>query len=65
MILYLVLDSIITRNAENKTFTLYSSYSGIKYKFYIAGGINNITSGANGGVKDILFWGQVIREILK
>lgn len=41
------------QKSENKTFTLYSSYSGIKYKFYIAGGINNLTSGANGGVKDI------------
>jgi Putative porin len=41
------------QRSENKTFTLYSSYSGVKYKFYIAGGINNITSVENGGLKNI------------
>jgi hypothetical protein len=40
------------QRSENKTFTLFSSYSGDKYKFYIAAGINNITSGENGGIKD-------------
>ena len=40
------------QRSENKTFTLYSSYSGDKYKFYIAGGINNITSVENGGIKN-------------
>jgi hypothetical protein len=45
------------QKSENKTFTLYSSYSGVKYKFYIAGSINNITSDENGGVKDISLLG--------
>jgi hypothetical protein len=40
------------QRSENKTFTLYSSYSGDKYKFYIGTNINNITSVENGGVKD-------------
>jgi hypothetical protein len=40
------------QRSENKTFTLYSSYSGDKYKFYIGAGINNITSAENGGIKD-------------
>jgi hypothetical protein len=39
------------QRSDDKTFTLYSSYSGDKYKFYIAGGINNITSVENGGIK--------------
>ena len=32
------------QRSENKTFSLYSSYSGDRYKFYIGAGINNITS---------------------
>ncbi|MBA4322641.1 MAG: hypothetical protein C0408_07480, partial [Odoribacter sp.] len=40
------------QRSENKTFTLYTSYSGDKYKFYIAGGINNLISVENGGIKD-------------
>ena len=39
------------QRTDNKTFSLFSSYSGDKYKFYIAGGINNITSVENGGIK--------------
>lgn len=39
------------QRSDDKTFTLYSSYSGDKYKLYIAGGINNITSVENGGIK--------------
>jgi hypothetical protein len=40
------------QRSDNKTFTLYSSYSGDKYKLYIAGGINNLNSVENGGIKD-------------
>lgn len=40
------------QRADDKSFTLYSSYTGDKYKFYIAGGINNITSVENGGITD-------------
>jgi hypothetical protein len=40
------------QRTENKAFTLYSSYSGDRYKFYIGTGINNITSVENGGIKD-------------
>jgi hypothetical protein len=36
--------------AEDKTFTLYSSYTGIKYKLYFAAGINNLISNENGGI---------------
>ena len=45
------------QRSENKTFTLYSSYSGVKYKFYIALGINNITSAENGGIKNLSLLG--------
>ncbi len=41
------------QRSENKTFTLYSSYSGDRYKLYAATGINNITSVENGGIKDL------------
>jgi hypothetical protein len=40
------------QRADDKTFTLYTSYSGEKYKLYLAGGINNITSYENGGIAD-------------
>jgi hypothetical protein len=40
------------QRSDDKTFTLYSSYSGEKYKLYIAGGINNLTSVENGGIKN-------------
>jgi hypothetical protein len=38
------------QRAEDKTFTLYTSYRGKKYKLYAAIGINNITSYENGGI---------------
>jgi hypothetical protein len=40
------------QRSEDKTFTLFSSYTGEKYKLYVAGGINNITSVENGGITD-------------
>jgi hypothetical protein len=40
------------QRAEDKAFTLYSSYTGIKYKLYFAAGINNLTSYENGGITD-------------
>ena len=40
------------QRAEDKTFTFYSSYTGIKYKLYFAAGINNLTSYENGGITD-------------
>lgn len=40
------------QRAENKTFTLFSSYTGEKYKLYFSGGINNIKSFENGGITD-------------
>jgi Putative porin len=40
------------QRAEDKTFTLYSSYTGVKYKLYFAAGINNLTSYENGGITD-------------
>jgi hypothetical protein len=40
------------QRSDDKTFTLYSSYSGEKYKLYFAAGINNITSVENGGIRD-------------
>lgn len=42
----------IYQRTDDKTFTLYSSYSGDKYKFYISGGINNLSTGENGGIKN-------------
>ena len=41
------------QRADNKTFTLYSSYTGKRYNLYISAGINNITSFENGGISDI------------
>jgi hypothetical protein len=40
------------QRSEDKTFTLFTSYTGDKYKLYAAGGINNITSVENGGIKN-------------
>ena len=40
------------QRAEDKTFSLYSSYTGNKYKLYMSVGINNITSFENGGILD-------------
>ena len=36
--------------AADKTFTFYSSYTGVKYKLYFSAGINNILSYENGGI---------------
>jgi hypothetical protein len=40
------------QRAEDKTFTIYSSYIGARYKLYFAAGINNLTSYENGGITD-------------
>ena len=40
------------QRAEDKIFTLYSSYTGVKYKLYIATGLNNMISYENGGITD-------------
>jgi hypothetical protein len=40
------------QRSEDKTFTLFSSYTGEKYKLYTAVGINNIISVENGGIKN-------------
>jgi hypothetical protein len=40
------------QKAEDKTFTFYSSYTGVKYKLYFSAGINNIISYENGGISD-------------
>ncbi len=41
------------QRAEDKDFTFFSSYTGIKYKLYFSAGINNIISYENGGITDI------------
>jgi hypothetical protein len=41
------------QRAEDKTATLYSSYTGDKYKLYFSVGINNILSLENGGVTNM------------
>jgi hypothetical protein len=38
------------QRSEDKTFTLYSSYTGPKYKLYASMGLNNIVSYENGGI---------------
>ncbi len=40
------------QRAENKDFTLFSSYTGKRYKLYFSWGLNNITSNENGGIPD-------------
>jgi len=40
------------QRADNKDFTFYSSYTGLKYKMYFSAGINNLTSYENGGITD-------------
>jgi hypothetical protein len=40
------------QRAEDKTFTLFSSYTGPRYKLYAAAGINNLISYENGGIID-------------
>ena len=41
------------QRAEDKAFTFYSSYTGVRYKLYFSAGINNLSSYENGGIKDI------------
>lgn len=41
------------QRSEDKTFTLYTSYTGVKYKLYFSAGINNLLSYENGGITDI------------
>jgi hypothetical protein len=38
------------QRAEDKNFTVFSSYNGPKYKFYFSAGINNLLSYENGGI---------------
>ena len=40
------------QRAEDKMFTLYSSYTGVKYKLYFSAGLNNLISYENGGITD-------------
>jgi len=40
------------QRADDKTFTLFSSYTGPKYKLYAAAGLNNLTGYENGGIID-------------
>ncbi len=52
------------QRAEDKTFTFYSSYTGPKYKLYLATGINSIISYENGGIPESETLGQTdTREI--
>ncbi len=38
------------QRAEDKTFTLFSSYTGPKYKLYFSAGVNNLIAFENGGI---------------
>jgi len=40
------------QRAEDKDFTIYSSYTGVRYKAYFSLGLNNLTSYENGGITD-------------
>jgi hypothetical protein len=40
------------QRSDDKTFTLFTSYTGEKYRLYVSGGINNIKSLENGGIVD-------------
>ena len=40
------------QRSDDKTFTLYTSYTGEKYKLYLAGDINNIHFNEKGGIVD-------------
>lgn len=40
------------QRADDKNFTFYSSYTGDRYKYYFATGLNNLTSFENGGIQD-------------
>jgi hypothetical protein len=47
------------QRSEDKTFTLYSSYTGVRYKLYFSAGINNLVSYENGGITDVTQLGQI------
>ncbi|MBG0857890.1 MAG: putative porin [Bacteroidales bacterium] len=40
------------QRADNKNFLFHSSYTGIRYKYYFAAGINKLLSYENGGISD-------------
>jgi hypothetical protein len=40
------------QRSEDKDFTLYSSYTGFKYKMYFSAGLNSMKSFENGGITD-------------
>lgn len=40
------------QRTDDKTFTLYTSYTRERYKLYFSGGINNLTTFENGGIAD-------------
>ncbi len=47
------------QRAEDKDFTFYGSYTANKYKVYFATGLNNFTTGENGGIAD----GNQLKEL--
>lgn len=52
------------QRAEDKNFTLYTSYTREKYKLYFSAGLNSIVNYENGGVSDVSLLGTVTtREI--
>ena len=52
MILYMVLDNIITRGRRIKTLLFFRLIPELNIKLYFSAGINNITSFENGGILD-------------
>lgn len=40
------------QRSEDKTFTVFSSYTGVKYKLYFSAGLNSLTGYENGGITD-------------
>jgi len=48
------------QRSADKTFTLYSSYTGTRYKLYFAFDINNLLANENGGITDITQLGHVV-----
>ncbi len=38
------------QRSEDKTFTFFTSYTGLKYKLYFSAGVNNLTAYQNGGI---------------
>ncbi len=53
------------QRSADKTFTIYSSYTGPKYKVYFSGNVNNLLSFENGGISNIEdIQTQVTRDII-